>query len=398
MTIDTKLLDYCTTDRHRQVIQAIIDAGGSGEAAAKSLNMDGGSLRKVRRIIEARAARGGHSPDHDMKRTVPDGYHVKGTSTLYDADGKPKLQWVKSNIDHERQRQMMLEAVEAMAADLPQVAATPAAVYANGDLMAVYPLGDPHIGMLSWAQETGQDWDLYIAERAFCQVFDRLVRTAPHCAEAVIVNLGDFWHYDNMEGTTSRSGHNLDTDGRYAKMIQVGVKIIRQMITSALDHHATVRVINAVGNHDDTGALFLSVCLAHMYENEPRVTVDTSPAPFHYVQWGATMFGVHHGHTCKPAALPGVMAADQPRMWGDTVHRYWYTGHIHHDTKKEFPGVTQESFRTLAARDAYATWGGYRSGQDSKCIVLHKAHGEVERHTVNISQISLDATTTPAIS
>lgn len=47
-------------------------------------------------------------------------------------------------------------------------------------------------------------------------------------------------------------------DGRYAKMIQVGVKVMRQCIESALAKHKTVRVINVIGNHDHTGAIRLS--------------------------------------------------------------------------------------------------------------------------------------------
>ena len=386
LQLDPQLIDFCSTDRQREMCEAVIREGGIA-AAARAMELNPATIAHALKAIRKRAARAGYSPEHDMTRTVPDGFHLRGTSTLYDADGKQKLQWVKSSIDHERQREIMQEAINAMAADLPRLPPTDGPGYARSDLMAVYPLGDPHIGMLSWAQETGIDWDLAIAEKAFRGVFDRLVKTAPRCEQAVIVNLGDYFHYDNMEGTTSRSKHSLDTDGRYAKMVQVGVRILRQMIHSALEHHKSVRVINATGNHDDTGSLFLSVCLANIYENEHRVIIDQAPAPFHYVQHGKTMFGVHHGHTCKPAQLPGVMAADQPQMWGETTHRYWYTGHIHHETKKEFPGVVQESFRTIAGRDAYAAWGGYRAGQDSKCIVLHNLHGEVERHTVNISQL-----------
>jgi hypothetical protein len=383
--IDERLLDYCNTDRQREYITAT-NEHGSMRKAAEAIGCHHNKISAAVKSARARAARGGYSPEHGINRPAPDGYMLRCISDMRENElGKPI--WYKIDVDRQRQQEMMVEAIQAMAADLPQIAPSEAPAIEQTDLMAVYPLGDPHIGLLSWAQETGQDWDLYIAEQSFCEVFDRLVKTAPHCAEAVIINLGDYFHYDNMEGQTSRSKHSLDVDGRYAKMVQVGVKIIRQMITSALEIHQRVRVINAVGNHDDTGALFLSVCLDHIYENEPRVVVDITPAPFHYVQHGKTMFGVHHGHTCKPANLPGVMASDQAKMWGETTHRYWYTGHIHHDTKKEFPGVTQESFRTLAAKDAYATWGGYRSGQDSKCIVLHKLHGEVERHTVNISQI-----------
>lgn len=389
LTLTEEILQYCQTERQKELCMAVIKEG-SGNAGARAIGMDLGQASKMLSSIRGRAARAGYSPEHDMTRTVPEGFHVRGTSTLYDAEGNAKLQWVKSSIDHERQREIMQQAIEALGADLPRLPPTDGPEYTRSDLMAVYPLGDPHIGMLSWAQETGVDWDLAIAEKAFRGVFDRLVKTAPHCEQAVIVNLGDYFHYDNMEGTTSRSKHSLDTDGRYAKMVQVGVRILRQMIHSALEHHKSVRVINATGNHDDTGSLFLSVCLANIYENEPRVTIDQAPAPFHYVQHGKTMFGVHHGHTCKPGQLPGVMAADQPVMWGDTVHRYWYTGHIHHETKKEFPGVVQESFRTIAGRDAYAAWGGYRAGQDSKCIVLHNLHGEVERHTVNITQLAGD--------
>jgi hypothetical protein len=98
-------------------------------------------------------------------------------------------------------------------------------------------------------------------------------------------------------------------------------------------------------------------------------------------------FGVHHGHTCKADKLPLVMATDKPKEWGQSEYRYWLTGHIHHDTRKEYSGCTVESFRTLAAKDAYAYSGGYRAGQDSKALVIHKDYGEVERHTINIAQV-----------
>lgn len=379
-------VEYAYSELQVRIAKALDDKQ-SIPGWAKENGMDVQNAYRAVRKIKSRAAKKGFAPEHDMTKTAPDGFTVKRTATLYDADGVKKIQWVMANQDAERQLEIMREAIVSLSEDLPKIPATPTPNKAqfNAELMAVYPLGDPHIGMLSWGEETGQDWDLKIAEEKFCGVFDRLVKTAPKCDQAVIINLGDYFHADNMEGTTTRSGHSLDMDGRFTKMIRVGVKIMRRMIDSALMHHNTVRVINAVGNHDDTGSLFLSVALANMYEKEPRITVDDAPTPFHYVQFGQSMFGVHHGHTCKHEKLPGVMAADQPVMWGQTKHRYWYTGHVHHDTKKEFAGVTVESFRTLAARDAYATWGGYRSGQDSKCIVLHSEHGEVERHTVNVA-------------
>ena len=336
--------------------------------------------------LRVEAVRRGHSPEHDMVHTVPDGYHVKGTSTLY-KDGKPALQWVKSSINHERQAELMRHAVEAMALDLPKISSSPVTRRTDADLMAVYPIADPHIGMMSWGDETGEDWDIKIAEKKLLAVFDRLVKTAPNCETATIINLGDLFHAENMEGVTSRSGHNLDMDSRYAKMVSVGVNVIRQMIKSALEHHKHVNVINTPGNHDETAALFLSVALSHIYENEPRATIDTTPSVFQYVRWGASLLGVHHGHTAKADKLMGVMASDRAKDWGETRHRYWLTGHIHHDSRKEYAGCTVESFRTLIARDAYAHAGGYRSQRDAKCLVIHKEHGEIERHTVNVEMV-----------
>ena len=381
-----KLKEYAT-DKQKEYVDEVEEHGGH-RAAARALGVDQSTISKAIKSARDRAAKKGYAPDHDMTHTCPDGYKIKGVSTLYGEDGKAKIQWVKTNADSERQKEMMEEAIESLLTDIPQLEPSLYQDHASDDLMAVYPLGDPHIGVLCWAAETGQDWDLAIAEKSFLEVFDRLVRTAPRCKKSVIVNLGDYFHSDNTEGVTSRSGHSLDMDGRYAKMVSVGMDIMRRMIETALERHETVHVINAVGNHDDTGSMFLAIALSHIYENEPRVTIDKNPTPFHYMQFGKCMFGVHHGHSCKSDRLPGVMAADQPKMWGDTDFRYWYTGHIHHDTKKEYAGVTCESFRTLAAKDSYAAWGGYRSMQDSKCLVLHKDHGEVERHTVSIKQLA----------
>ena len=332
----------------------------------------------------AKLARQGWSPEHDMTKTVPDGFHLKGTSTLYGDDGKIKLQWAKTSIDHERQRELFLMAADSMASELPQVSKVKGPKATLPHLMAVYPIGDAHIGMRAWGEETqGDDWDMTEAVRVQCGAMAALVDLAPAADCGVIINLGDWLHADNMQGMTERSGHVMDLDGRYAKMIDVGMMVMRQCITSALKKHKQVRVINVVGNHDDTGALWMSVALRHTYENEPRVQIDKAPSAFHYIEHGRCLVGTHHGHTCKAERLPGVMAADQAEAWGRTRHRYWYLGHVHHQSVKEFAGVTVESFNTLTAKDAYSAFGGYRAQQNMKCIVLHAEFGEVARHTVS---------------
>jgi hypothetical protein len=324
----------------------------------------------------------------DSGNYVSSGEVLKGSSTLYDEDGNIKLQWVKTDVEKQSIIETIKELVATYVEELPKFEPTELCnTPCSKDLMAIYPLGDPHIGMKAYKDEAGDDWDLVTAQKVFCSIFDRVVKTAPPCKKAVIVNLGDYFHRDNVAGVTERSRHVLDTDGNYLMMVDTGIKIMIQMINSALERHEQVKVITIIGNHDDTGAMFLQAALKHMYQDEPRVIIDCTSSVFQYFKHGNSFFGVHHGHTCKADKLPLVMATDRPKEWGDSQFRYWLTGHIHHDSRKEYSGCTVESFRTLAAKDNYAYSGGYRAGQDTKALVIHKDFGEIERHTINIAQL-----------
>lgn len=334
------------------------------------------------------ASKRGDHPKHNLindQATTAPGYMIRGVSTQYKADGSVGVQWVKTKTDLDAQLDMLREAVMGIAEPIKGCSKVmPAAKTFIDDLLCVYPMGDPHIGLYAWHQETGEDFDLKIAERDLVGAVDYLVEQAVPARQAIIVNLGDFFHSDNLDNRTRRSGHVLDVDGRFPKVLAIGLRTIRRCIDKALDKHESVKVINAIGNHDDHTSMMLSITLAAYYENNPRVTVDTSPAAHHFHRFGKVLLGVTHGHTSKPERLQGVMTVDRAKDWGETLHRHWLTGHVHHDQKKELSGCTFESFRTLAAKDAYAASHGYRSERDMKCITYHAEYGEVYRHTANI--------------
>lgn len=367
-----------------ELMEVYEESGCNAAEAARKLGMDGDSLRKRIAGIKARRALKGDIPEMHIDSKLPEFLKVKGTSQLFkQGQAEPVLSWVKTGTDQDKLYAMIKESCEALKEDLPQLEARPYAGDYLPDLMACYPIGDPHIGEYIWAEECGKSWDLTIAEKVHCGAMAALVGAAPRTEKCTIINLGDAAHYDSIAAVTPRSGHHLDADSRYAKMVRVLVKVIRQCIETALTKHKSVHIINVPGNHDETGALWLSTALSHIYENEPRVTVDISPALFTYFEFGKTLVGTHHGHTCKAEKLGQVMAADQPQAWGRTEHRYWWTGHVHHESKKEYPGCSVESFNTLAPNDAYATAGGWRSRENMKCVVLHREFGEVARHTVH---------------
>lgn len=323
----------------------------------------------------------------ELHGPAPEGYFTRGRSTLYNKRGEIIAEWVKTAKDQEDEYKALLKAIKGIADDWvkPKAIKKPAAKLVD-DLLTVIPLGDPHFGMLAWGQETGQDFDLEIAEANLIAAVDHLVSLAPRAKEALLINLGDFFHFDNSNTQTTQ-GTKVDGDTRWSKVLRVGIRAMRRCIDRLLETHEKVTVICEIGNHDSHSAVMLALALDQFYEKEPRVTIDTSPAKFHWYRFGKNLIGVTHGDTVKAKDLPGVMACDRAKDWGETDFRYWYTGHVHHDTVKEYPGVVVETFRTLAPSDAWHKGQGYRSGQDLKLDVIHKKYGRVNRHIVGIRQL-----------
>lgn len=375
------------TPMQRATAEAVIRCG-SVVAAAEEMQLSPKELIAHLSELERVAARRGWSPASDMTHTTPEGYHVKGVSSYYGKDGELRGQWVKTKSDEEAKLIGLLRAIETIAEPFRGLAKpVKAPTRARPDILNVIPIGDPHVGMFSWAQETGNDFDLTIAERNLVAAADRLVDLAQPADECLIIDLGDFYHADNNLNRTLRSGHALDVDTRWAKVLSVGIRIMRRIIDRALTKHGKVTVIIEIGNHDDHGAVVLALCLAQYYEREPRVVIDTSPAKFHWYRFGDNLIGVTHGDTVKFKDLPGIMATDRAKDWGETRHRFWYCGHVHHESVKEFHGCTVETFRTLAPADAWHRAAGYRSDRDMRLDVLHKKFGRIQRHIVGIDQI-----------
>lgn len=384
--LDENLKQFATASQWKY-IQAIHEYG-STRKGAKALGVNKGTLSKALKAVRRKAVMQGYSPKHDMTKVIPEPLVARGVSTLYGSKGEVKLQWVKSQLDKTLAREAIEEWVDWLVQDAKGLSPNvPAPEHCDADLLAVYPMGDPHFGMYAWAQETGDDFDLDIAEKLTRAAIDRLVNSAPAAHTAVIPELGDFFHADNTTSRTPNSGNALDVDTRWAKVMQIGLRSMVHAINRTLEKHQKVIVRIVAGNHDPHSSFALGLALNAFFSNNERVVVDLTAAPFWYYTFGKVLIGVTHGDTVKSINLPGIMAFDKAEAWGKTSFRYWYTGHIHHETVKEYPGVTHETFRTLASRDAWHSAHGYRSGRDMRCIVHHRSYGEIERHRCDIAMI-----------
>ena len=373
--MDQRLREYATDAQWEAMCE--VEEHGGDRAAERATGKSNSYYSRVRAAVLAKAARHGYAPDHDMTRPTAPGFRVKGTSTLYDAaSGEARLQWVKTATDIDPEA-FAATVLEAMRDEIPAAPITPAPSATDDDLLQVYGIGDQHLGMLAEAEEAGEDHDIRKGEALLNRAMSALVDRAPPAGTALICIVGDFLHYDGMAAVTPTSGHNLDSDTRFHRMIRTALRAIKIVIKRALEKHAKVHVSIMSGNHDETASKWLSGSMEMHFEDEPRVTVDVSPAHHHYFRWRKCLIGMHHGHgkASKPAQLPSIMATDRAPDWGETTYRLWQIGHLHQEELTSYPGYQVMRLPILPPNDAYAQNNGWRSRRGMLSLTMHARHG-----------------------
>lgn len=382
MTIDPKLIEFATV-RQIEYIEAI-EKHGSMRAAARALGVGKTAVQDSMKCLEKAAARQGYAPGHFESGTAP-GFNMGKVTVQRGPSGEVERTWERQSPDQERQAEMMRAAIAAMAEDLPRLAPAAGPGFVNNDLATVYTLTDSHVGAMCWHKENLDplgDWDLGIAERTLTGCFEHMIRASPDSRVGVVAQLGDFGHQDGLSPVTPTSFHVLDSDSRFPKIVETMVRILRRVIAMALAKHEHVVVLLAEGNHDISSSVWMRAMFKALYENEPRVEVIDSAMPYYVYQHGRTMIAWHHGHLKKNDQLPILFASQFPQMWGATSKRYAHCGHRHHVEEKEHSGMTVIQHSTLAARDAYASRGGWMSERQCTAITYHAEYGQVARSTV----------------
>jgi hypothetical protein len=318
---------------------------------------------------------------------LPFGHVIKGVSALTDADGRVLQQWIKTKFD-----EAIVDVTRALEdsfkaykghATLPKTPKQP-----DNDILTIYPIGDHHLGLYTWKPITGTNYDLSIGRKLLMDTMAALVANAPRSKTGLILNLGDFFHSDDDNNRTRKSGAVLDVDGRYAKILRVGVDLLIHCIQLALQRHEKVIVRCLPGNHDPYASIALATALGAFFDKSPRVTIDTDPSPFFKYRFDKVLITSAHGDMIKAIDMPGFVAATWPQDWGETKFRYVYLGHVHHRSigGGEKAGVMWETFQTLAPKDIWHHSSGYVSGRSMVSITHHRDKGEIIRNTISVKE------------
>ncbi|OYW63042.1 MAG: hypothetical protein B7Z40_15685 [Bosea sp. 12-68-7] len=317
---------------------------------------------------------------------MPDGHIVKGVSALTDPDGRIIQQWVKTKIG-ERDPFAIASALKGAFRGMRGSPAPVTAPVAGLDSqLTLYPLADWHIGMFAWGRETQANWDLKIAERVIGGAAAELVAQAPRSATAIVLGGGDLIHSDNQDNRTSRSGHALDVDGRYPKVVQAAARLLVGLVEAALARHDRVIVRILKGNHDEHASVAVAYFLLAWFRNEPRVTVDDDPSLFFRHRFGKVLLAATHGHAARAERMPELMAHRYAADWGETLFRYAHMFHLHHKRlmASEGGGVVVETHQAPIPPDAWHFGSGFLSGRSLHAITYHRDYGEIGRNRIAI--------------
>lgn len=364
------------TDIDKDGFIADHEAGYTRAALAEKYKISKRTVyRMIRRLVGRMPSEHASLPGNP----IPEGYKLKGVSTMVHAEKGDLLTWYKTTQDADAREALMLEAARGLMEDLTPYApvAPPSRSSTNDQLLNLFVLTDYHVGMLAWGEETGDDWDVKIAEQLLAKWMDAAISSSPAAGTAVLCQLGDFMHFDGFDAVTPSSGHLLDADSRFQKLVRVAIKTLRRCIDLLLESHDKVHVIMAEGNHDMASSVWLPEMFAVVYEENPRVTVDTNPDPYYCYEFGKTSLFFHHGHKCRPAQLDSVFVAKFREVFGRTEYSYGHCGHLHHHKSEESRLMVVEQHQTLAAKDAYASRGGWLSKRGAKVCTYHKEYGFV---------------------
>ena len=367
------------TKRQAEIFGAVKEHG-SNKAAATALGIAPSVVTVALQTMESRALRAGFSAEHGLTDRS-----IYATSTLVKGgeDDPFALKWIKAKTPKEQREDQMLEVLESYEYKPAPVTKGPSEDIVDDDLATLYTITDYHLGMYAWKEETGDDWDTNIAAKVMLNAVGDMVNKSPASKVGILNIQGDFLHWDGLDAVTPSSGHVLDADTRFDRMIELAIDLNIWAIQKMLSKHEEVHVIICEGNHDLAGSAWLRKTIKKIMMAEPRVTVDDTPMPFYAYLHGDIMLGFHHGHKKNNASLP-MLFSSEPRyraMWGASKYTYIHTGHYHHKESREHEngGAIVERHQTLAGRDAYAARGGYISQRSAQAITYHVTKGEVER-------------------
>jgi hypothetical protein len=242
---------------------------------------------------------------------------------------------------------------------------------------------DHHLGQLSWAEESGENYDLHIAQDLYIESFRYLVDKSLDSFELeklLFVVGSDFFNVNDRLGMTVKGTPQAE-DGRWQKTFTYGVNTVIDCIEYARNKGLALEVMFIPGNHDLERLYYLSVCIEQKYCNEDDVTIDSRPLTRKYFSYGKCLIGFAHGDGEAKNTRPLIMSREAKEHWANAEYIEIHTGHLHAEKGKAYTIIQEEQaiiervLSALVARDDWHTHKGYSHLRKSQAFIWDKNRG-----------------------
>ena len=267
---------------------------------------------------------------------------------------------------------------------------------------------DPHFGKSTAKEETGESYNLKIAEQRFNEGIDGLItKSLPFPPEQIVFVVGnDILHIDTPKRTTT-AGTPQDTDGMWWEAYNIAKRCYIQAIEK-LVQYAPVKLVFCPSNHDFMSGYMLTDAVVSWFSKSKNVSFHTSMTHRKYLVYGNNMIGYSHGDGARITDLPNLMLTEARGV--AFKFGYWLINHGHHKDKRvktlgskrmemveedkhliteihSRQGIDQstsiyvEMVRTPSAPDRWHYTNGYKNIQAMESFIFDPQGGQVARIT-----------------
>lgn len=230
----------------------------------------------------------------------------------------------------------------------------------KGGMLLEIGMPDIHFGRLTWHEESGEDYDIKIAERVIHKVLDELLSySGAFKVERILLPIGNDFYNVNSKSNTTAAGTPQQEDTRWQKTFRMGRRLAVSMVEACLEV-APTDVLIIKGNHDEERTFYMGDALECWFHACRHVTIDNTAKARKYYVYGCNLIGFTHGSEEKMDRLPMLMPVEVPELWAGSKHREIHCGDKHHKyDAKEQAGVVVRILRSLAAADAWTYQKGF---------------------------------------
>lgn len=230
-------------------------------------------------------------------------------------------------------------------------------------------VADFHIGLLSDENEVGESYNTEIAIRYFNFCIDNIIEKTKNkkISKIVFVNLGDFMHINNSEGTTAK-GTKQDTCERTTSIF---VKALDMLIDNIekLAEIAPLEIVSVSGNHDRETSFYLFTSLEKAFRKDSRISFNVGPNPFKAKRYGKVLLGWTHGDV-KKDNYTDWLQVHYSKDYGNSQWREIHSGHYHSQKLLDKSGVLVRFLPKMCASSAWEHMNGYNAATKSMVSFL----------------------------